>query len=141
MTSDPRFTEEVDVVSVGAERPRQLFEQGSMVEVKGYGYGVVQWLGNLSGRETAGVELVRHTHIVQYVPRPLLRRSTESCVVMEHQREGRKCCFHASQVMVSSALSQSSFLTPDSPHWRPQTVSRPPSTQYSIMSLPPFSSE
>lgn len=39
-------------------RPSTLFETGSMVEVKGYGFGVVQWMGQLKGRETAGVELV-----------------------------------------------------------------------------------
>ena len=42
-----------------ADRPTLLFDKGSMVEVKGYGYGVVQWVGTLEGRETAGVELVR----------------------------------------------------------------------------------
>ena len=46
-----------------AKRPTELFEKGSMVEVKGYGYGVVQWMGELEGRNTAGVELVsKHTH-------------------------------------------------------------------------------
>ena len=43
----------------GVARPSQLlFETGSMVEVKGYGFGVVQWMGEMSGTETAGVELV-----------------------------------------------------------------------------------
>ena len=43
-------------------RPSQLFETGSMVEVKGLGFGVVQWLGKMAGTPTAGVELVNTTH-------------------------------------------------------------------------------
>ena len=45
-------------------RPSTLFEPGSMVEVKGYGFGVVQWLGQLEGRETAGIELVCAPYIL-----------------------------------------------------------------------------
>lgn len=45
-------------------RPNTLFEPGSMVEVKGYGFGVVQWLGQLEGRETAGIELVCAPYIL-----------------------------------------------------------------------------
>lgn len=48
-------------------RPSTLFEHGSMVEVKGYGFGVVQWLGQLKGRETAGVELVCTPYILMGV--------------------------------------------------------------------------
>ena len=39
-------------------RPGLLFEHGSMVEVRGYGYGVVQWVGDIRGKKMAGVELV-----------------------------------------------------------------------------------
>ena len=42
-----------------------------MVEVKGYGYGVVQWLGKLNGKEAAGVELVRYIHDSNHPPPPL----------------------------------------------------------------------
>ena len=55
--------EQVDPASPVTKRPTHLFEEGSMVEVRGYGFGVVQWLGQMRGRDTAGVELVTHeTH-------------------------------------------------------------------------------
>ena len=56
MNSSAQAGEEPGAVS--ASRPQQLFEHGSMVEVKGYGYGVVQWVGKVAGTETAGIELV-----------------------------------------------------------------------------------
>ena len=55
---DPPLEEREERTSTSAIRPQQLFEPGSMVEVKGFGFGVVQWLGKMSGTETAGVELV-----------------------------------------------------------------------------------
>lgn len=88
-------------------RPSTLFEPGSMVEVKGYGFGVVQWLGQLEGRETAGVELVCALYIlvggggcsecsVHH------RRSTGSSVGMVPLMEVIQCCSHANQDMLSS---------------------------------------
>lgn len=92
-------------------RPSTLFEPGSMVEVKEYGFGVVQWLGQLEGRETAGVELVCAPYIVVgegeggcsecYIHR---RRSTGSSVEMVLLMEETQCCSHANQDMLSSLL-------------------------------------
>jgi ubiquitin thioesterase CYLD len=51
---DPPLEEETPTP---ASRPSQLFETGSMVEVKGFGFGVVQWVGKMAGTNTAGIEL------------------------------------------------------------------------------------
>ena len=50
-------TDELDSNEAVSELTRQ-FELGSMVEVEKYGFGVVQWLGELGGKKMAGVELV-----------------------------------------------------------------------------------
>ena len=63
LTPDMMSTEQASSISSekAGPRPMPLFEVGSMVEVKGYGFGVVQWTGTLRGRESAGVELVMDT--------------------------------------------------------------------------------
>ena len=54
----------------GQARSAGEFEPGSMVEVQGRGYGVVQWLGEMQGEKMAGVEMVHHS--VPHVEPPLL---------------------------------------------------------------------
>ena len=59
LSPDKRFTEQLSPGPQDSASWRSgLFEPGSMVEVKDYGFGVVQWLGELGGIETAGIELV-----------------------------------------------------------------------------------
>ena len=45
----------------GQARSAGQFEPGSMVEVQGRGYGVVQWLGEMQGEKMAGIEMVHHS--------------------------------------------------------------------------------
>ena len=71
LTPDMRCMEQASVSTEAAgPHPTALFEVGSMVEVKGYGFGVVQWLGTLRGTESAGVELVM-THTLEMLICPL----------------------------------------------------------------------
>ena len=87
-----------------------------MVEVKGFGFGVVQWVGKMAGTNTAGIELVT-PHTLSHspnVPLPCSRRSSVTEVEMELQREGLRHCFHANLVTVCSVQSRNWSLTPDS---------------------------